>query len=133
MGTLEDHKDQLVRLLANKSKLKNPKQLKALLDNIKTFKQISLKNPSCKKSLENAKTLLKEIEVLRNEQKADEIEEAKEVGPKNTKMVKYTVGKTNAHELAMAKEVSARSQSFYIVQEKDGTPISWNKPLIDSC
>ena len=133
MNTLEDHKDQLARLLANKSKLKKPEQLQALLKNIKSFKQITSKDPSCKKSLENAKTLLKEIEVLRNEQKADEIEEAKEVEPKNIKKVKYTVEKTNAHKLAMEKEVSARSQSFYIVQEKDGAPINWKKPLVDSC
>ena len=133
MNTLEDHKDQLARLLANKSKLKKPEQLQALLKNIKSFKQITSKDPSCKKSLENAKTLLREIEVLRNEQKAEEIEEAKEVEPKNTKKVKFTVEKTNAHKLAMEKEVAARSQSFYIVQEKDGAPINWKKPLVDSC
>ena len=41
MNTLEDHKDQLARLLANKSKLKKPEQLQALLKNIKSFKQKS--------------------------------------------------------------------------------------------
>ena len=30
-------------------------------------------------------------------------------------------------------EVSAKSHSFYIVKEKNGTPINWRRPLIDSC
>jgi hypothetical protein len=56
-----------VRLLANKDKLKNPEKLKALLENVKSFSKINLKNPKSKESIQNAKTLLKEIEFLREE------------------------------------------------------------------
>ena len=43
------------------------------------------------KSIENAKTLLKEIEVLREEQKADMEEESKIESPENMKMVRHSV------------------------------------------
>ena len=33
----------------------------------------------------------------------------------------------------LPSSMKSKSHSFYIVQERDGTPISWKKPLIDSC
>ena len=95
ISTLEDHKDQLVRLLANKTKLKNPEQLQKLLQNIKSFKQINAKDPKSKKTIDNAKTLLKEIEFLRQEQRADMMEESKTEATKNEIKVDYSILKGN--------------------------------------
>jgi|SaaInl33SG_5_DNA_1037386.scaffolds.fasta_scaffold19618_2 hypothetical protein len=38
-----------------------------------------------------------------------------------------------SYPVELPNAVKAKSHSFYIVQERDGTPINWKKPLIDSC
>ena len=55
------------------------------------------------KSIENAKTLLKEIDFLRQEQKADMEEESKDEAPKNIKVVDYSVVKDMTSSLIDSK------------------------------
>ena len=91
-----------------------------------------MKNPKSVESINKAKTLLKEIEVLREEQRVDaaldkmEVSEAKEI------KVSYKIS-DDYFKYEAERPVKAKSHSFYIVQERDGTPINWKKPLIDTC
>jgi len=56
--------------------------------------------------------------------------EKKVISKDKIKKVTFEISKKTTFEF---NEVAARSNSFYIVEEKDGTPINWKKPLIDSC
>ena len=73
--------------------------------------------------------LLKQIESMRIDQHdvemANETPEGEKIEIRHVDKVSYPVELPNA--------VKAKSHSFYIVQERDGTPIDWKKPLIDSC
>jgi hypothetical protein len=81
-----------------------------------------LKNPASKKSIESAKTLLKEIEFLREEQKVDMAKDKKVISNDKIKKVTFEISKETKFE---TNEIAARSNSFYIVEERDGTPINW--------
>ena len=67
------------------------------------------------KSIENAKTLLKEIEDLRQEQRIDIANESKEEDPRNMEIVEYVVANDKSSSLSDVKEVAAKIQSFYLI------------------